>query len=96
MARKKKLEKTYNVAEMAPDELNAYKAVIREYMSRSQQISNEKQTLDEDQKTLDEEFSSKMDLKHFKLAKKQLKIQSEIIHKDSFDLIITAMEDPTL
>lgn len=96
MARKKKSVVQYNIAAMQPDEINELRKVVIEYVRRKQTILNELETLKEDMKTLDEEFSEKLDLKHLKLAEKQLALQQGVAHKDTFDLFIEALEDPAL
>lgn len=94
--KKRKRVEQYNIAALQPDEITALRKLVVEYTTRKQNIVNEVLTLREDLKELDEEFSEKLDLKHLKLAEKQLTLLDGIAHKDTFDLFVEAMEDPTL
>jgi uncharacterized protein (UPF0335 family) len=89
----KKITPMYDIATMQPDELNALKEVVREFMTRAQNIDNEIETLKEDKKTLVEEFSEKLDLKTLQAALKVLKIQQGVQHKDTYDLFMEALTD---
>lgn len=92
----KKVEKQYNIAEMQPDELNSVREIVKEYVNRKQNILNEQQTLKDDMKMLDEEYSTKLDLKTLKMVEKHFAIQAAIQHKDTFDLFVETLGDPTL
>jgi hypothetical protein len=81
---------------MQPDEINQLRLVLQEYLTRKQNILNEIDTLKGDLKTLDEEFADKLDIKHIKLAEKHFNVQANVTHKDTFDLFVEAMGDPTL
>ena len=91
-SRKRKKTETYNIATMQPDEINELRKVVVEYTTRKKNIQNELELLKDDLKELDDEFSDKLDLKHLKLAEKQLKLQQGVAHKDTFDLFLEAME----
>lgn len=94
--KKKKPIAQYNIAEMQPDEVNQLRKIVVEYTRRKQNILNEVETLKEDLKALDDEFAEKLDLKHLKLAEKQHALQAGVAHRDTFDLFVEALEDPTL
>lgn len=90
----KQAPKQYNVAEMQPDEINALRTLVKEFMERAQTIDNEIETLKEDRKELIEEFKEKLDMKTLQAALKVLKIQQGVQHKDTYDLFIEALTDP--
>ena len=72
-------------AAMQPDELNALKLEVREFIKRLSNVDNELMTLREDRKTLIEEFSGKLDVKTLQLAMKIVKLESTVDHKDSYE-----------
>jgi uncharacterized protein (UPF0335 family) len=77
-----------------PDELNAMKATVKEFLSRMESIDNEIETLKEDRKELIEEYKEKLDVKTLQEALKVLKIKAGVKHKDTFDAMIEILEDP--
>jgi uncharacterized protein (UPF0335 family) len=83
------------VAELQPDELNALKALVKEFMDRVANVDNEIEQLKEDRKELIEEYSEKLDMKTLQMALKVLKIQSAVQHRDAYDLFIEALTDPS-
>jgi len=91
---KKTSSKQYNVGEMMPDELNALKALVKEFVDRIASVDNEIELLKQDRKELLEEYSEKLDLKTLTAALKVVKIQNEVVHRDTFDLFLAAL-DPT-
>lgn len=95
MARQKKANENYNVALMQPDEINALRAVVKEFMDRMSNLDSEIGLLQEDKKELVEEFKEKLDLKTLQAALKVLKIQQGVQHRDTFDLFMEALTDPT-
>lgn len=92
---KKQAPKQYNTAEMQPDELNALRALVKEFMLKVETIDNEVETLKLDRKELIEEYKEKLDLKTLMAALKVLKIQQGVQHKDTYDLFIEALTDPS-
>ncbi len=86
----------YNTAEMQPDELNALRALVKEFMTRASNIDSEIELLKDDRKELIEEFKEKLDMKTLQAALKVLRIQQGVQHRDTFDLFIEALTDPTL
>jgi hypothetical protein len=86
----------YDVATMQPDELNELKKVVREYMDRKQNVSNEIETLKEDLKALDEEYEEKIDLKTLRSVERVLKIEAGVQHKHNYDVLSEALRDPTV
>ncbi len=81
------------VADMQPDELNALKLVVKEFVERLTVIKNEQETLKEDEKALIEEFKEKLDMKTLKAALRVLKIHSQIAHKDTFDSFMEVLTE---
>lgn len=96
MSRNKKQVPTFDVAALQPDEINALREVVKGYIDRKTTILNEIETLKEDLKTLDEEYTEKLDLKTMKLVEAHFKLQEKIAHKDTFDLFVETLSDPTL
>lgn len=91
----KQSPKQYNVATLEPDELNALKALVKEFVTRVENVDNEIETLKEDRKALIEEYKEKLDLKTLQAALKVLKIQRGVQHQDTYELFIEALQDPT-
>jgi len=87
--------KQYNVAEFQPDELNALKALVLEFITRLSNVDNEIEQLKEDRKDLVDEYRGKLDMKTLQAALKVLRIQQGVQHKDTYDLFIEALKDPT-
>ncbi len=90
----KQAPRQYNVAEMAPDEVNALRALVKEFMDRVSNVDNEIETLKEDRKELIEEFSEKLDMKTLQAALKVLRIQQGVQHRDTYDLFVAVLTDP--
>ena len=84
-----------NVAELQPDELNALKALVKEFMTKVQNVDNEIELLKEDRKDLIEDYKQKLDYKTLLAALKVIKIQAGVEHKDTYDLFLEALSDPT-
>ncbi len=91
MSRKKSQPKNYNVAEMQPDEINALKATVDEFIRRMSELDNEIELLSQDKKDLVEEFSDRLDMKTLKAALAIVKIQKGVEHQDTFDLFMEAL-----
>lgn len=91
---KKTAPKQYNTAIMQPDELNALKALVKEFVSRVENVDNEIELLKQDRKELLEEYSEKLDFKTLQAALRVAKIQSEVVHRDTFDLFLEVLTDP--
>ncbi len=85
----------YNVAELQPDEVNAIRALVKEFMTRVSNVDNEIELLKDDRKELIEEYKEKLDMKTLQAALKVLRIQQGVQHKDTYDLFIEALTDPT-
>lgn len=83
------------VADLQPDELNALKDVVKEFLDRAQNIENEMETLKEDRKELIEEYKEKLDMKTLTAALKVLKIQRAVQHRDTFDVFMEVLNDPS-
>lgn len=90
----KQAPKQYNVADLQPDEINALRALVKEFMDKVSNVDNEIEQLKEDRKDLIEDYSEKLDMKTLQAALKVLKIQQGVQHKDTYDLFIEALTDP--
>lgn len=77
-----------------PDELNANRALVKEFLDKLSTIDNEIDTLKGDRKSLIEEFSTKLDMKTLKAAMRVVDISSKVTHKDTFDTFIEVLENP--
>lgn len=85
-----------DIAALQPDELGALRVLVKEFISRVQNVDNEIETLKEDRKNVIEEYKEKLDMKTLQAALKVTKIQAGIDHKDTYDLFIEVLTDPTL
>ena len=92
MPRQEKTDKA--IAEMMPDELNALKAIVKEFMGKIQSVDDEVELLKEDRKEIIEEYSDKLDMKTLRIALQVIRLQRKVAHKDAFDLFMEAL-DPT-
>lgn len=81
------------IAELQPDELNALKALVKKFMDEVGSIDNEIEQLKEDRKGLIEDYSEKLDMKTLQLALRVLKLESNVAHRDTYDLFIEALTD---
>lgn len=89
MANKKQID----VASLQPDELNALKTVVREFIERLSNIDNEAEELKESRKDLIAEFEDKLDVKTLKAAMRVAKIQGDVAHRHTFDLFMEVLSD---
>ena len=92
MARKTP-EKQYNIAALQPDEINALRALVKEFISKVESVENEIELLKTDRKELIEEWSEKLDMKTLTAALRVVKIQKGVQHKDTFDLFVEALTE---
>lgn len=92
MARAKAPEKA--IAELQPDELNALKALVKEFIGKIESVDNEIETLKEDRKEIIEEYAEKLDMQTLQLALRVIKLQNSVARKDAFDLFMEALKDP--
>jgi len=84
--------KNYNVDAMQPDELNALRALVKEFIDRVKVVDNEIETLKEDRKKLVEEFKSKLDVSTLQVALRVIKLQQGVQHKDTYDLFCEVLQ----
>jgi uncharacterized protein (UPF0335 family) len=89
----KKQAKNYNVALLQPDEINALRAVVKEFVTKLETIDNEIELLKGDRKEVIEEYTDKLDIKTLQAALKVVKIQNEVAHRDTFDLFLEALNE---
>jgi uncharacterized protein (UPF0335 family) len=92
MGKKFKSEKQYNIAVMQPTEINALKALVKEFMGKIEAIDNEMELLKEDRKEIIEDYSQKLDYKTLQAALRVMKIQQGVEHKDTYDLFMEVLE----
>lgn len=90
----KQAPKQYNVADMQPDEINALRSLVQEFIGRVENLDTQIEGLKEDRKDLIEEYSDRLDMKTLQAALKVLRIKQGVQHKDTFDLFIEALTDP--
>ena len=94
MARKTKKEQK-NFADLQPDEINDLRRIVLESTGKDQSLEDEIALLKEDQKELVEEYSDRIDMKTLKSVIRIIKIESKIAHKDTADLMMDALKDPS-
>lgn len=87
----RKNAKNYNLAELQPDEINALRSLVKEFMLKIESIDNEIELLKQDRKEVIEEYQEKLDMKTLQAALKVVKIQQGVAHKDTFDLFLEAL-----
>jgi len=83
--------KNYNVAELQPDEINALRSLVKEFIQKIESIDNEIELLKQDRKEVIEEYQDKLDMKTLQAALKVVKIQQGVAHKDAYDLFMEAL-----
>jgi len=83
--------KSYNVAELQPDEINSLRGLVKEFIQKIESIDNEIELLKQDRKEIIEEYQDKLDMKTLQAALKVVKIQQSVAHKDTYDLFIEAL-----
>lgn len=79
------------VAELQPDELNALKALVKEFIGKIEYVDNEIELLKQDRKEIIEEYSEKLDMKTLQTALRVIKLQNSVAHKDTYDLFMEAL-----
>jgi uncharacterized protein (UPF0335 family) len=82
------------VAEMQPDEINALRALVQEFIGKVESVDGEIEGLKQDRKDLIEEYSDRLDMKTLQLALRVIKLQNAVARKDAFDLFMEALTDP--
>ena len=87
-------EKQYNIAEKMPDEINALRALVKEFIGKIEAVDNEVELLKGDRKEIIEEYSEKLDMKTLTAALRVVRIQQGVQHRDTFDLFIETLTDP--
>lgn len=92
---KKTAPRQYNTSTMQPDEIKALRALVQEFMQKVESVDNEIETLKEDRKEIIEAYKEKLDLKTLTAALKVIKIQQGVQHRDTYDLFVEALTDPT-
>lgn len=87
--------KQYNTAEMQPDELNALRSLVKEFVEKIESVDNEIELLKTDRKEIIEEYQDKLDMKTLQAALRVVRIKQGVAHRDTFDLFLEAL-DPTV
>lgn len=88
----KRQSKNYNVDLMQPDELGELTKLVKEFVSRIENVDNEIELLKQDRKEIVEEYSTKLDLKVLQAAMRVVKIKHGVAHKDTFDLFLEVLD----
>ena len=88
----KHVKKTNSVADLQPDEINALRSLVKEFITKIESIDTEIELLKSDRKEVIEEYSDKLDMKTLQAALRVVKIQQGVEHKDAYDLFMEALE----
>lgn len=80
-----------HAADLQPDELNALKALVEEFLKKIESVDNEIQLLKDDRKELLEEYSDRLDMKTLKAAMRIVEIKKGVVHKDTFDCFLEVL-----
>lgn len=83
--------KNYNIETMQPDEVNALRSLVKEFVQKIESIDNEIELLKGDRKEVIEEYQSKLDMKTLQAALRVIKIQQGVQHMDTYDLFLEAL-----
>lgn len=75
-----------------PDELNALKEVVGEFVRRLKTIEGEMDLLKESKKDLIDEFKDKLDTKTLNSAIRAVKIRKKVKYQDTFDTFVDILE----
>lgn len=86
----KKKDQDSDSKETTPDEI---KKLVGEFIKRLTNVENEMETLKEDRKELIEEFKQKLDMKELQAAIKLVKLEANVVHRDTFDLFVEVLKD---
>ena len=89
----KKQAKNYNVEIMQPDEIGALRKLIKEFVEKINTVDSEIVLLKDDRKDIIEAYTEKLDVKTLQAALKVIKIQNEVMHRDTFDLFLEALNE---
>lgn len=89
----KKQAKNYNVEIMQPDEIGALRKLVKEFVEKINTVDSEIVLLKDDRKDIIEAYTEKLDVKTLQAALKVIKIQNEVMHRDTFDLFLEALNE---
>ncbi len=78
--------------ENQPDELNALKGVVGEFVRRLKTLEGEMELLKESRKDLIDEFKDKLDMKTLNSAIRAVKIRKKVQYQDTFDTFVDILE----
>jgi len=96
MAKKNKSVTDFDPANYQPDELNALKNTVIEFVKKIENIDSEIETLKEDRKGVIEDYSEKLDVKTLNSVLRVLKIEANVKYKNTFDVMREALTDAGL
>lgn len=85
-------EKQYNIAEKQPDEVNALRELVKEFVKKIETVDGEIELLKGDRKEIIEEYSDKLDMKVLTAALRVVKITRGVEHRDTFDLFLECLD----
>jgi len=85
----------YNIAQYQPDEVNALKALVKEFVGKIESVDNEIELLKTDRKEICEEYIEKLDMKTLQAALKVAKIKQGVAHADTFELFLEVLDSTT-
>jgi uncharacterized protein (UPF0335 family) len=80
-------------AERQPDELNALKGVVSEFLERYKSIESELELLKDSQKELVEEFKERLDMKTLQAAMRTVKIEKKVNHRDTYETFLELLKE---
>jgi len=75
-----------------PDELNALKAVVGEFVRRLKVVEGEMELLKESRKDLIDEFKDQLDTRTLNAALRAVKIRKKVKYQDAFDTFVEILE----
>ncbi len=93
MAKKQRVKAPQiDIATLQPDELNQLKVVVKEYLTRRDNIETEITGLKDSLKDLNEEFEQKVDIKTLQQVIAVLKIEAKVAYKGNFDSLYEVLK----
>lgn len=81
--------------DVQPSSITELEPIVKEFVEKYEQLTNEEELLKIDKKELVEEYSTKLDMKTLQLALKALKLKSKVQHANTFDCFMEILERST-
>lgn len=75
-----------------PENLDALKPIVTEFVKRMKTLENEEATLREAKKDLVDEYATKLDTKTLKQALRLVDLKKKVQHKHYFDMFLEILE----